>query len=343
MNCGLAQKPVDEQWSDEMNRLYSGYRMYHQAKNEDEQRVASGDGFLMRSDAVFSWLSRFASLPYNGRLLDFGCGNGAALGGAYRTFPAWDLFGLEPNIANPDRLHALPGVRDIVGDLNDLEGSFDVVSLMHVLEHVPAPIDCLKSITPLLSDDGCILIQVPYYLENPYELCVADHNSHFTVSTLSDVVERAGLSVAHSSVSVLKREVTVLATLGTSSSKQTPSSQHSINVDVEHNNLTACVEWLRGIVETLDQTSSTQIGVFGTSIAATWLASHLGDRVAFFVDEDESRVGQSFMGKITYRPQDVPKGSTVFLTLSAEVASIIEERYRGLGLEWILPKNADWL
>ena len=67
-------------------------------------------------------------------------------------------------------------------------------------------------------------------------------------------------------------------------------------------------------------------GLFGTSIAATWLATQMGDRIDFFVEEDESRVGKQHLGRPIVRPDDAPASSTVFLALAPRTASMIAGR-----------------
>lgn len=80
------------------------------------------------------------------------------------------------------------------------------------------------------------------------------------------------------------------------------------------------------------------MGLFGTSIAGTWLATEAEDAVAFFVDEDMSRRGRPHLGKPVYAPTEAPSGSQVFLGLPPELAAAIRKRLANLDLNLIMPR-----
>jgi hypothetical protein len=84
-------------------------------------------------------------------------------------------------------------------------------------------------------------------------------------------------------------------------------------------------------------TDSDNFGLFGTSIAATWLCGVLDDAVSFFVEEDPSRVGRLYMGRPVLRPDQAPSKSVVFLALVPEVALRVAERLRATTLDLRLP------
>jgi 2-polyprenyl-3-methyl-5-hydroxy-6-metoxy-1,4-benzoquinol methylase len=76
--------------------------------------------------------------------------------------------------------------------------------MFHVFEHVEDPVDLLKQLGGLLSDDGLLAMEVPniasamaqrradqWAAVQPVEL----HVSHFTPESLAGVVGRAGLEI----------------------------------------------------------------------------------------------------------------------------------------------------
>jgi hypothetical protein len=96
--------------------------------------------------------------------------------------------------------------------------------------------------------------------------------------------------------------------------------------------------WLRGTAEELRRLGADgPVGLFGTSIAGTWLAAEAGDAVAFFVDEDPNRVGRSYLGKPVHAPADVPAGSRVFVGLPPAVAAGICTRLARPGVAFLPP------
>jgi hypothetical protein len=72
-------------------------------------------------------------------------------------------------------------------------------------------------------------------------------------------------------------------------------------------------------------------GLFGTSIAGTWLCDELGDGVSFFVDEDPHRAGKRHMGRPIHDPARAPGEADVFLALPPGLAEVVASRLERTG------------
>lgn len=337
-NCRLVQKPVTEVWRREAADIYAGYHMYHQAAGEAEQKVASDGGFQKRSDFLLTWARTKLSLGETGRYLDFGCGNGATLRAAAHVLPGWKLSGYEPHIRDRAALLAIPGVRTLLTQLDSKADRFDLITMMHVVEHIPNPANALKDVARSLAPGGHIFIQVPYFIDSPYELTVADHCSHFTVEALLGIVAQAGLGSLSASSDVLRREITLVATRPDSSRPHTPTS--GLDAEVVGSAVRDQVAWLCRVVDDARRAIQRPFGIFGTAIAGSWLYSHLADVTDFFVDEDVNRAGREFLGRPVYLPSDVPQGATVYVALIPELARKIAGRNAASKARWITPP--DW-
>ena len=143
--------------------------------------------------------------PGNGlRLLDIGCGSGTFLKLAQEA--GFRVQGLE---ASPEAGKAaekiLPG-RVAVGDEEGLIRSgatFDVLTLFHVLEHLPRPLDYLRRIRRLMTENGGLVIQVPdsHSIQAAllgsrwYGLDCPRHIHNFTARALVELLKRAGFRV----------------------------------------------------------------------------------------------------------------------------------------------------
>ena len=143
--------------------------------------------------------------PGNGRrLLDIGCGSGSFLKLAREA--GFRVQGLE---ASPEAAEAaekiLPG-RVVVGDERELIRSgatFHVLTLFHVLEHLPRPLDYLRRIRRLLAEDGGLVVQVPnsHSIQAAllgsrwYGLDCPRHIHNFTARALIELLRRAGFRV----------------------------------------------------------------------------------------------------------------------------------------------------
>lgn len=148
---------------------------------------------------LMKWLT--ASVPSaQRRLLDVGCNRGLLLEAARRQ--GWQVTGVE---LSPVAAHH---AREVYGltihpalDSLPTGSKFDLITLWHVLEHVHAPVDFLRTVAGHLSNPGLLAIQVPDFdaveeyrargAENGI-LC-AVHNFYFTGDTLLNVARQAGL------------------------------------------------------------------------------------------------------------------------------------------------------
>ena len=142
-----------------------------------------------------------ASSP-GARVLDVGAGNGAAVRGLQAS--GIDAVGIEPDSAAVEAAHegGASTVAQGTLDENPFAGeSFDVVRMYQVLEHVPDPVDAVRSAASLLAPDGRLLIGVPNFgslgrrlFSGSWDgLELPRHLHHFTRSSLSTVLRRGGL------------------------------------------------------------------------------------------------------------------------------------------------------
>ncbi len=91
-----------------------------------------------------------------GRLLDYGCGTGAFLDLARRK--GWQVCGYEPSL---QARHAANPNLNIAATPTELSGQYDVITLWHVLEHIPHLIEDLQRISSLLKPGGLLIVAVP--------------------------------------------------------------------------------------------------------------------------------------------------------------------------------------
>ena len=140
---------------------------------------------------------------WRGRLLDVGCGAGDGL--ARLAALGWRGEGVEPDPAAAAAARAR-GLAVATGTLEAQrhpDGAFAAVTLVHVLEHVPAPGATLAACARLLAPGGRLVIETPNAgawlhgvfgrdwrgLEPPRHLQV------FTLASLTALVRAAGLEV----------------------------------------------------------------------------------------------------------------------------------------------------
>jgi SAM-dependent methyltransferase len=269
--------------------------------------------------------------------LDIGCGNGWTLK-AFSLQGGWRLQGLELNDRNLQLLESINGFETLhTCEMHDLPEQFDVLSMVHTLEHFAEPLATLRKLRSKLAPAGRLFVQVPNAEVNPFDYLIADHMMHFTPLSLGSLVAAAGYQVDCLSIWVPKELSLVAQAALHAPTAPAPAPAAAIIDAVE-----AQISWLRRFMDAASEVSTEdragrEFGLFGTSIAGTWLAGVLGDRVTFFVDEDPHRVGRTHMGRPILSPSQVPPRSVVFIALTPAVAAPIAERFSSSGLDLRLP------
>ena len=135
-----------------------------------------------------------------GSLLDFGSGTGDFLYAAQRA--GWRTFGVEPN--EGARSRALQkGVRAAADLAAFPEETFDIITLWHVLEHLPEPGIMVQGLRSRLSGNGYLIVAVPnyrsfdahYYGSFWAAYDTPRHRWHFTKPSLQALLREQGFNL----------------------------------------------------------------------------------------------------------------------------------------------------
>ena len=143
----------------------------------------------------FNIVRRYAQ---KGKILDIGCGTGEFLNHCRKK--GFEVTGVEPN--NKAKIYAqsenrIP-VEDNLESLQKTPGSFQCITMWHVLEHVHDLHETLSMIKRLLTPDGNLFIAVPnsnswdamYYKQFWAAYDAPRHLYHFTGHTLQEIMFR---------------------------------------------------------------------------------------------------------------------------------------------------------
>ncbi len=151
------------------------------------------------------WIVRGVLPPFpQARALDVGCGDGyyvramAALG--------WRAVGVERDRARAQRAASMTAASVMLATGEALpvaSSQYHLVTLWHVLEHIPQPRQALEESFRVLKSGGLLLVEVPHASAWQARLAgarwfhraVDRHYWHFTPSTLRQLVRLVGFSV----------------------------------------------------------------------------------------------------------------------------------------------------
>lgn len=183
-NCGLG---VTEQFKN------VDYQNYHRDDTYLEEEAQFRNIFSKRVNLILQNKSK-------GNALDIGSSTGTFL--SILQDKGWDVLGIEPSrksadIANKKGINTL---NKSFENVKLIKGSYDVVILNHILEHVDNPQKFIEKARELLKKDGIILIDVPnfgslssqiYGLDWKY-LLPTEHKWHFTKKSLEHLLNKSG-------------------------------------------------------------------------------------------------------------------------------------------------------
>jgi SAM-dependent methyltransferase len=161
--------------------------------------LAIAHGLLSR---VETWLSR--TDKGHVRLLDVGCGTGLFLHLAQQRglrVKGIELSGSAAAYARHN--YALDVQEGTVESVELAPQSFDIITMWHVLEHLPDPVATLRHLDAALAPGGLLLAGVPnigslearIFGRRWFSLDAPRHLTHFSPATLAMAAAKAGLDV----------------------------------------------------------------------------------------------------------------------------------------------------
>jgi len=336
--CATAQKIADEIWLAEIAEIYRDYDMYHQSSANDQAVFDAETGRPRgRCEVLAQRLRESGALAESGTLLDVGAGSGAMLAAFSGACAGWRLFGLDLDDRKAQALSAIPRFEKLFTVAPEqVAQQFDFVTLIHSLEHFVDPVSMLRSLRQRLAPGGRLFIQVNNLDRVPFDLVVADHLCHFTPRSLPLLLARAGFGVEALHLDWIGKEISLLAGRNARSAAATRENPHDAIARVESE-----VTWLNHLIDDARSLApGARFGVFGTSVAATWLAAGLGEAVEFFVDEDPARQGRTHLGRPILTPCEIAAGAVVYLAFSPEVSGTIGRRLKHLPVRFAAPPAA---
>jgi SAM-dependent methyltransferase len=192
--AGFAQGVPPQAVLDAYYRDMSKYENPERGGSPSPQDVA-------RFRAIAAMIAPFIPAP-DARVLDVGCATGGLLR-ELKKLGFGRVTGLDPSPACALQGRALHGVEVVTGTLteppSDL-GTFDVIILIGVLEHLRDTSPALGALLDLLGPQGRLFVEVPdvagfaRFLDAPFQQFSLEHLTFFSEISLANLLERFGFS-----------------------------------------------------------------------------------------------------------------------------------------------------
>lgn len=202
-NCGLVYlnpRPKEEEMSEEYNENYHVDKIL--------QSLPSGEKEI--NDKINKNLGRINEINKlkeninNRKILDIGCGAGFFLAGMKRS--GWTVRGIE--ISDWAKNYAIEilnlDVEYSSVEEADYREEFDVITMFHVLEHLPDPSDSLLKISKFLKKDGLLVIKGPnidsfdriWHGKNWRRYDLPFHFYHFNIKSYKNILIKNNFSIS---------------------------------------------------------------------------------------------------------------------------------------------------
>ena len=161
-----------------------------------------GGLYLLARKFTLSWkIKTISKIKVPDKILDYGCGTGDFLRQCISE--GWSGYGVEPSEAAHTKARENTKL-NIYKDLSQLSGTkFEVITLWHVLEHVPDLEEKLIQFRSLMEKDGLLFIAVPnhssydakIYQEQWAAYDVPRHLWHFTQESMQALAKKTGYTI----------------------------------------------------------------------------------------------------------------------------------------------------
>jgi len=321
--CGLVQKIVNKDFLDDIKSIYQNYSPYEIAGREEQKSIDGNKNFISRSNILVENLFKHYSPKNETRInvLDIGCSYGNTLSAFNNFFHNVNLFGLDLDNKNELLLRKINNFKKLFNKYEDVDMSFDIVTLIHTFEHIIDPVEYLVKLKQMLNPNGLICIQIPDLVNNPFDLLITDHVCHFDTDTLTDLVALADMEIVYISNQLINKEISVILKPNSFQKELKTSNQGTNKKNIISNHF----EWLNKLLDLTKflRREEKSFGIYGTSNASIWLTSSLDIMPDFFVDDDINRQGKLFNSKMVFSRDNIPKNSCVLLPFNKNIVNVI--------------------
>ncbi len=318
-SCGHIQKKYSESYQRIVEEIYADYTASCLTGEHEQLQFEAGIP-ASRTQLILDNVADYLPEPL-ATWLDVGTGGGVMLNTLSNTLPDVKLWGQDVSAHNQVQIESIANVNGLFsGELSSIKQQFNVISVIHVLEHVTDLESFLSEIARMLTPNGVLLIQVPNVTENPFDLCVFDHVSHFQPKQLCAFLAEYFPFVAMP-CQQLSKEITVLAGHQSFEKVNSTASSSSTNkIDLE--NLSA----LNNLLATIQSSTA----VFSSGPAGIYAAGNLGDNLSCIVDEDANKIGKHYLGVPIVSPENLSAEQDTINPLPKAQRQLISEKYPDL-------------
>ena len=181
MVCGLIQQTPLPHKTDLKNYYAHNYRLdYKNTYTPKSKHIFRAAQTAMQRIAFLR-----ASGVTRGSLVDVGAGGGELVYISQKM--GFVSEGLEPNIGYSEYAQQEYGCSVVTANVEDINKTYDVITLFHVLEHLPSPAETFEKLYYALNENGVLCVEVPWIEAldaSPHNIFFRAHLFYFSLPTL---------------------------------------------------------------------------------------------------------------------------------------------------------------
>lgn len=269
------------------------------------------------------------------RVLDVGCSSGGLLKNL-ASLGFSNLVGVDPSPICIDHVRT-KGITAYVGGVGDLPGdigTFDLITLTGVLEHIEDLHAAVASLVRLCSFGGRILLEVPDairyadFLHSPFQDFNTEHINHFCSESLSNLMRQYGMTLFrqdHIEITGPSGLQLPCLVIGFERNTEQPLTGPWTVTPAFRESMHRYVQASQRMMDNLNRqvekvlSLSREIIVWGTGqLAMKMLPDTVlkNAHIVVFVDSNPIHSGKSIQGRPIVLPQDLPEGNWPILITS---------------------------
>lgn len=303
-NCMLVQKKIDKNYIRIIDKIYNNYEGFN-TYNQLDQTKFIGNKYDSRCNIIYKKVFKNPNIN-TGKILDFGCSNGAMLAPLLKSETKFDVYGtdvknhIDKNLSTKKNFKGFIPLKKIFNS----KIKFDYIFLIHVFEHLPDIKNFLINIKKILSKKGKIIIQIPNYSQNPFDLLIYDHTYHYNKTSLRRIFNKYSFDYKIDDKLILGEFYIQIF----NSKKLTNTSSLNSYLNETMNK----VKWLKNQFKMINKYE--HISIMGSSVTSLIAINNLKKgKLLKVYDEDKHRIGKkldrrkifdfnSYQNEILYLP-----------------------------------------
>ncbi len=194
--CGLVQS--NPRMTEEQYKLFYSSDIYRNIYRPNDSLKKYNSCGPSSGKAIFETICKVKKLEEINSVLEIGAGGGWNLMPFKKEGVTTTGYDYSPSLVSLGKKNGLDLFQ---GGIDDINGSFDLIILNHVVEHFNNPVDDLKKIKKHLNPNGIIYISVPNIENFGMTQIQNAHTYYFTPLTLQYFMSISGLKpIYHCSV-----------------------------------------------------------------------------------------------------------------------------------------------